>query len=48
MAVADPEGAQGARAPSPSYLLIHHLIATTLTANYSKPWPINLFNQLSI
>ena len=25
----------------PSYFLIHYLIATTLTANYSKPWPIN-------
>ena len=32
-------GAQGARAPP--YFLILYLIATTLTAKYSKPWLIN-------
>ena len=40
-AVADPEGGTGGTCPPPSYFLIHYLIATTLTANYSKPWLIN-------
>ena len=38
--VADPEGDTGGTC-APSYFLIHYLIATTLTVNSSKPWPIN-------
>ena len=35
----------GGHVPPPSYFLIHYLIATTLTGNYSKPWPINSFTS---